>query len=70
MIGIIPDSVSSTSQHFDLIMEKAEEFIKNGLAYCDDTDGEKMKNERMNKIESKHRNQTPEEALKIFKLMQ
>jgi len=42
-IGIFPDQISSSSMYFDLILEKAEEFIKNGFAYCDDTDGETMK---------------------------
>lgn len=46
---------SATSDHFDFIMEKAEWFISKGLAYCDDTDGETMKKERLEKINSKHR---------------
>lgn len=48
--------ITNTSNYFDLFLEKAEEFIKNGFAYCDDTDGDTMKDERMKKIESKHRN--------------
>ena len=41
-------------------MEKAIEFIKEGLAYCDNTDEKTMKDERMKKMDSKCR-ETPVE---------
>ena len=50
-------------------MEKTTEFIKEGNAYCDDTEEELMKKERMERIESKHRSQSVEETLRIFDLM-
>ncbi len=55
-LNIYPDKHSSTSDYFDMIMDKAIEFIKEGNAYCDDTEEELMKTERLNRIESKHRN--------------
>ena len=46
-MGIIPDTISSSSDYFEMIVEKAEWFIQQGLAFCYDTDGETMKSERM-----------------------
>jgi glutamyl/glutaminyl-tRNA synthetase len=43
--------------------------IVHGLAYMDDTPQEQMKAERAERQDSKHRNQTPEEALKTFNMM-
>ena len=54
-LNIYPDKHSSTSDHFDMIMDKAIEFIKEGNAYCDDTEEELMKAERMERKDSKHR---------------
>lgn len=68
-LNIYPDKHTSTSDYFDLLMEKAVEFIKEGNAYCDDTDEDLMKQERLQKKESKHREQSIEETLRIFSLM-
>ena len=61
--------VSHTSDHFELILQKAEQFIKDGLAYCDKTPEEKMKEERMQMIDSSYRNTSVEENLKIWEEM-
>jgi len=68
-LGIKPDSLSFTSDYFDVIAGYARGMIENGLAFMDDTPQEQMKAERLERKESKHRNQTPEEALKYFELM-
>ncbi len=41
--------------------------MADGLAYMDDTDQEVVKEERMAKIDSKRRNQSPEDNIRIFK---
>ena len=68
-LKIYPDILSNTSDYFDLILEKADEFIKNDLAYCDGTEEGQMKDERMKKIDSSFRNTTVEENLKIWEGM-
>lgn len=68
-LNIYPDKHTSTSDYFDQFLEYAREFIKTGNAYCDDTNEELMKQERMERKESVHRNQTAEESLRIFELM-
>ena len=68
-LGVTPDTVSFTSDYFPVILEKAKYLIQNGLAYMDDTPQEQMKEERMNKVESKHRDQTPPQAMEYFELM-
>lgn len=61
--------ITNTSDYFDYLVGKAEELISEGLAYCDNTPVEKMRDERMKCIESAFRNTTPEENLKIFRAM-
>ena len=68
-LGVKPDLISYTSDYFGAIYGYAECMIKNGLAYMDDTPQEQMKAERSERKESKHRSQTPEDAMKYFKLM-
>ena len=68
-LGVKPDVVTYTSDYFDTIRGYAEFLIKNGLAFMDDTPQEQMKAERMERKESKHRSQSPEECMKYFKLM-
>ena len=43
MLKIKPDIFSYTSDHFEAMQNYAEEMIKKGTAYCDDTPGEQMK---------------------------
>lgn len=68
-LGVKPDLITFTSDYFETITKYAEYLILNGLAYMDDTPQEQMKEERMERKNSKHRAQTPEEALNFFKLM-
>lgn len=69
LLGIKGDVVVHTSDHFDKIYQKALEFIKNGDAYVDNTDVDTMRNERFDGIESKNRNNSIEENLRLFEEM-
>ncbi|KAK6460281.1 tRNA synthetases class I, catalytic domain-containing protein [Scheffersomyces coipomensis] len=66
LLGIKGDATSYTSDHFDELYEYAIKLIKKGLAYCDDTPVEKMREERMEGEESIHRNRSIESTLQIF----
>ena len=68
-IGVKPDVVTFTSDYFETIRQYALWMIENGLAYMDDTPQEQMQKERMDRQHSKHRDQSPSEALEYFKLM-
>lgn len=68
-LGIIADVVTYTSDYFGKLEELMKKAIEQGKAYCDDTPVEVMRKERGDGIESKHRNMTPEENLKIWDLM-
>ena len=56
MLGVKYDIFSHTSDHFDLIGKYCEQLIKEGKAYCDDTDPETMKKEREQRQKSKNWN--------------
>jgi len=68
-LEIIPDQLTHSSDYFSKIKEYMETMIKDGKAYCDNTDGEKMKEERTNGIKSKNRDNSIEENLKIWNEM-
>lgn len=68
-LGVQPNLLTYTSDYFGTIAGYAKFLIENGLAYMDDTPQEQMKAERADRKESKHRIQTPEEAMKFFELM-
>ena len=57
---------SYTSDYFPQMLTIAEKLIKKGHLYADDTPVEKMREERMEGIESVRRNRPAEETLKIF----
>jgi len=69
MMDVKPDVVTYTSDYFGAIRGYALELIQRGLAYMDDTIQEKMQEERMAKVDSKHRGQSVEDALKYFDAM-
>lgn len=56
LLEIKPDLFTHTSNYFDLMIEYCERMLKEGKAYCDDTEPEQMKKEREQRIESVHRN--------------
>lgn len=58
-----------TSDMIPEFYEYGRKFIKLGYGYCDDTPVDIMRQERMNKIECKNRNNTVEENLRIFEEM-
>ena len=66
LMGVKPDFVSFTSDHFDHIYEACLTLLKAGQAYADDTDVETMRDERGKGIASKRRDRTVEENLRIF----
>ena len=69
-LEIVPDIVSYSSDHFQKLRELMTELIKKGLAYCDNIDPEKMREDRMNGIKSAKRDTSIEENLKIWGDMQ
>lgn len=69
LLGIHPDVRSYTSDYFELMLKYAEQMIKDGLAYVDDTDPETMKSEREQRIESKNRSNDVEKNLQMWNEM-
>ena len=69
MLGVKQDVVTFTSDYFETIKGYANFMIENGLAFMDDTPQEVMQKERMDRVDSKHRNQSVEDCKKYFKLM-
>ncbi|KAF7138290.1 hypothetical protein RHSIM_Rhsim07G0219000 [Rhododendron simsii] len=68
-LGIKYDEVTYTSDYFPKLMKMAEELIIQGKAYVDDTPREQMQKERMDGTESRCRNNSTEENLKLWKEM-
>ena len=69
LLGVKADVISHTSDHFDLIQKYAEDMIKRGIAYMDDTATEQMRQERMDGIDGKCRNYTVEKNMEMWKAM-
>ena len=69
LLKVKPDIFSFTSDHFEKMLTMAEDMIRKGDAYCDDTPGEQMKKEREQRIEGKHRNNKPEVNMKMWEEM-
>ena len=68
-LGIKYKTITYTSDYFPQLMEMAENLIRQGKAYVDDTPREEMQKERMDGIDSKCRNNSVEENLKLWKEM-
>ncbi|XP_017281365.1 bifunctional glutamate/proline--tRNA ligase isoform X2 [Kryptolebias marmoratus] len=66
MLQIKPDQFTYTSDHFPTIMRLAEKLLTEGKAYIDDTPPEQMKQEREQRVESKCRNNTVEQNMKMW----
>lgn len=69
LLGISSKSVSYTSSYFDTLLDYAELLLDDGLAYVDNTSPEEVKLQREQKINSKNRNNTPEQNKTIWNLM-
>ena len=68
-LEVKPDMVTYTSDYFEVTLGYAKWMISEGLAFMDDTPQEQMKIERANFEDSKNRNLSPEENLKLFDIM-
>lgn len=69
LLEIKPDIFSNTSDHFDLLIQLCEKLLREGHAYCDDTDAETMKKEREERKESKNYNNSIEKNLSMWEEM-
>lgn len=69
LMGIKPDKVSYSSDHFQYMYEECIRIIKQGDAYADDTAQEKMQKERFDGIASACRERSVEENLQILEEM-
>ncbi|KAL1341320.1 hypothetical protein HN51_027800 [Arachis hypogaea] len=68
-LGVNYERVTYTSDYFPELLKTAENLIRQGKAYVDDTPREQMQKERMDGIESKNRDNTVEDNLKLWKEM-
>ncbi|KAI8971367.1 tRNA synthetases class I, catalytic domain-containing protein [Pilobolus umbonatus] len=66
LIGVDSSIVSHTSDFFDQLYELALKMIKEGHAFCDDTDQATMREQRTARIPSKCRDNSIEENLRRF----
>ncbi|KAJ3417380.1 hypothetical protein HDV05_004845 [Chytridiales sp. JEL 0842] len=69
LLGIKPDVITHTSDHFPVLYEYAIKLIKKGLAFVDDSTQEVMRAERMEFKNSKCRDLPVEENLRRFEEM-
>ncbi|KAI1895179.1 hypothetical protein AGOR_G00103630 [Albula goreensis] len=69
MLQIKPDSFTYTSDHFPLILRMAEQLLQEGKAYIDDTPPDIMKQEREQRAESRHRNNSVEKNMQMWEEM-
>lgn len=69
LLQVKPDIFTHTSDYFDLMLEMCEKLLKEGKAYVDDTEPEQMKLEREQKVESKNRNNSVEQNMKMWNEM-
>ncbi len=68
-LGVDWDEVLYASDFMDLFYQKAEELIRKGLAYIDDSSAEKIEGNREKGIETPGRKKTPKENLSLWKKM-
>jgi len=66
LLGVVGDMVSYSSDYFEKMYELANQLIKDGYAYADDTPLEKMREQRMVGEPSEKRDTSVEENLRIF----
>jgi glutamyl-tRNA synthetase len=68
-LGVVADKWSYTSDHFETLLEYAETFIKEGLAYVDDTPVEQLRDEKFHGRESANRYLPVEKNLELWEAM-
>lgn len=68
-LGLKHEPITYTSDYFPQMQEMAELLIKAGHMYADDTPVDQMREERMHGIESKCRNRSVQENMRIFQEM-
>jgi glutamyl-tRNA synthetase len=68
-LGIVPDVVTYTSDHFDALLAKAESMIQEGHLYADNTPVEEMRAQRMDGIESACRAHSVDQNLALWREM-
>ncbi|XP_076833600.1 bifunctional glutamate/proline--tRNA ligase isoform X2 [Brachyhypopomus gauderio] len=69
MLQIKPDQFTYTSDHFPTIQRLAEQLLQEGRAYIDDTPPDLMKQEREQRVESRHRNNSVEKNIQMWEEM-
>ena len=69
LMGIRPDRTSYTSDYFEELYEYCVTMIREGNAYCDDTEKEKMQHERWHGIMSERRDASIEDNLSRYEEM-
>lgn len=65
-LGLDPDLITYTSDSFPQILQIGTRLIKEGKIYIDDTPMEKMRDERINRINSAARENTVEKNLELW----
>lgn len=68
-LEIVPDKITHSSDYFEIFYEHMKKLIEKGLAYCDNTSVDEMREQRTNGVKSKCRDTSVEENLKIFEEM-
>eukprot|EP01064_Diplonema_japonicum_P039019 TRINITY_DN9672_c0_g1_i1.p1 TRINITY_DN9672_c0_g1~~TRINITY_DN9672_c0_g1_i1.p1 ORF type:complete len:789 (+),score=294.33 TRINITY_DN9672_c0_g1_i1:51-2417(+) len=68
-LGIAIDKITYTSDRFDEMFALMEKMLKDGTAYVDDTEKEQIREERMEGIASKRRNNSVEENIAMWEKM-
>lgn len=66
LLGIKPDLITYSSDYFEHMYKLAVQMIKDGLAYCDDTVQEVMREQRGEGIASARRDRSVDENLRVF----
>ena len=66
MLGVEYDRFTHSSDYFDVLMDYCKKLIEKGMAYCDDTEPELMKQQRDQRQESTNRNNSVEKNLKLW----
>ena len=69
LMGIRPDKISYTSDYFEQLYQYCIRMIKEGTAYADNTDQMIMRDQRMNGVASKCRDNSVDENLAHFEEM-